>query len=65
MCEGNYFELFQLMKKFYTAYRMEIPKLFKLLVFNYFFSNGNTHLKKLRHSRNTLWRLLAVKNTIL
>lgn len=43
--EGNYLELFHLMKKFLPAYRIEIPKLFKLLVFNYLFSNGDAHLK--------------------
>jgi len=43
--EGNYLELFQLMKKFLPAYRIETPKLFKMLVFNYLFSNGDAHLK--------------------
>ncbi|SHG15838.1 serine/threonine-protein kinase HipA [Salegentibacter echinorum] len=43
--EGNYLELFQLMKKFLPAYRVETPKLFKILVFNYLFSNGDAHLK--------------------
>lgn len=43
--EGNYLELFQLMKKFLPAYRIETPKLFKILVFNYLFSNGDAHLK--------------------
>ena len=43
--EGNYLDLFQLMKKFLPAYRIETPKLFKLLVFNYLFSNGDAHLK--------------------
>ncbi|GHA47677.1 hypothetical protein GCM10007103_30870 [Salinimicrobium marinum] len=43
--EGNYLELFHLMKKFLPAYRIETPKLFKILVFNYLFSNGDAHLK--------------------
>ncbi|WP_081212294.1 type II toxin-antitoxin system HipA family toxin [Salegentibacter sediminis] len=43
--ECNYLELFQLMKKFLPAYRIETPKLYKLLVFNYLFSNGDAHLK--------------------
>lgn len=43
--EGNYLELFELMKKFVPAYRIESPKLFKLLLFNYLFSNGDAHLK--------------------
>ncbi len=43
--EGNYLDVFHLMKKFLPAYRIETPKLFKLLVFNYLFSNGDAHLK--------------------
>lgn len=43
--EGNYLELFELMKKYLPAYRVERPKLFKLLLFNYLFSNGDAHLK--------------------
>ena len=43
--EGNYLELFQLLKKFLPAYRIETPKLFEILVFNYLFSNGDSHLK--------------------
>ena len=43
--EGNYLELFQLMKKYLPAYRIEVPKLFKLLIFNYLFSNGDAHFK--------------------
>lgn len=33
------------MKKFLPAYRIETPKLFKVLVFNYPFSNGDAHFK--------------------
>lgn len=43
--EGNYLELFHLMKKFLPAYRIETPKLLKQLIFNYLFSNGDAHLK--------------------
>ena len=43
--EGNYLDLFELIKKFLPAYRIETPKMFKLLVFNYLFSNGDAHLK--------------------
>lgn len=43
--DGNYLDLFELMKKFLPAYRIETPKLFKLLIFNYLFSNGDAHLK--------------------
>ena len=42
---GNYLELFQLMKKYIPAYTVEAPKLLKLLMFNYLFSNGDAHLK--------------------
>lgn len=42
---GSYLELFDLMKKFLPAYRLETPKLFKRLVFNYLFSNGDAHFK--------------------
>lgn len=42
---GNYLELFEQMKKFLPAYQLEAPKLFRLLVFNYLFSNGDAHLK--------------------
>lgn len=42
---GNYLELFRLLEKFVPAYKIEAPKLFKLLVFNYLFSNGDAHFK--------------------
>ena len=42
---GNYLEIFQLMQSHLTTYKVEAPKLFKLLVFNYLFSNGDAHLK--------------------
>ena len=42
---GNYLELFELMKAHLPAYKLEAPKLFKLLVFNYLFSNGDAHFK--------------------
>ena len=42
---GNYLELFDLMKKHLPAYKTEAPKLFKLLAFNYLFSNGDAHFK--------------------
>lgn len=43
--QGSYLDLFHLMKQFLPAYKLEIPKLFTLLVFNYLFSNGDAHLK--------------------
>ena len=42
---GNYLELFELIKVHLPAYKLEAPKLFKLLVFNYLFSNGDAHFK--------------------
>ena len=43
--DGNYLEIFHLLKKFVPAYPIEAPKLLKLLLFNYFFSNGDAHFK--------------------
>lgn len=42
---GSYLELFEIMKKHLPAYKLETSKLFKLLVFNYLFSNGDAHFK--------------------
>jgi len=42
---GNYWELFELMRTHLPAYKVEAPKLLKLLIFNYLFSNGDAHLK--------------------
>lgn len=42
---GNYFELFELLKKFVPAYSVESHKLYKIILFNYLFSNGDAHLK--------------------
>ncbi len=42
---GNYLELFQIMKMHLPAYKTEAPKLLKILVFNYLFSNGDAHFK--------------------
>lgn len=42
---GNYLDLFKLMEKFLPAYKVEAPKLLKLIMFNYLFSNGDAHLK--------------------
>lgn len=42
---GSYLELFELMKKHLPAYQLEAPKLFRLLVFNYLFANGDAHFK--------------------
>lgn len=42
---GSYLELFQLMKMHLPAYKLEAPKLIKMLLFNYLFSNGDAHFK--------------------
>lgn len=42
---GNYLELFELMQQYLPAYKLEAPKLLKILVFNYLFSNGDAHFK--------------------
>lgn len=42
---GNYLEIFQLLKTSLSTYKLEAPKLFKILVFNYLFSNGDAHFK--------------------
>lgn len=42
---GNYLELFHLLKKFVPAYILEAPKLLKIIIFNYLFSNGDAHFK--------------------
>ncbi|NOU18186.1 MAG: HipA domain-containing protein [Bacteroidales bacterium] len=42
---GNYLDLFKLMEVHLPAYKLESPKLLKLLVFNYLFSNGDAHFK--------------------
>ncbi|HMS98140.1 MAG TPA: HipA domain-containing protein [Saprospiraceae bacterium] len=42
---GHYWELFELMKNYLPTYKIEAPKLLKLLIFNYLFSNGDAHFK--------------------
>ncbi|TVP43339.1 MAG: type II toxin-antitoxin system HipA family toxin [Mongoliibacter sp.] len=42
---GNYLEMFELMQRYLATYKIETPKLFKILVFNYLFSNGDAHYK--------------------
>lgn len=43
--QGNYLELFALMKQSLPAYQVEAPKLFRRILFNYLFSNGDAHIK--------------------
>jgi serine/threonine-protein kinase HipA len=42
---GSYWDLFELMRENLPSYKVESLKLFKLLLFNYLFSNGDAHLK--------------------
>jgi serine/threonine-protein kinase HipA len=42
---GNYLEIFELMQKYLTIYKLEAPKLLKTLAFNYLFSNGDAHFR--------------------
>jgi serine/threonine-protein kinase HipA len=42
---GSYWDIFELMRKNLPSYKVESLKLFKLLIFNYLFSNGDAHLK--------------------
>jgi serine/threonine-protein kinase HipA len=42
---GNYLDLFKLIEMNLPAYSIEALKLFKLIVFNYLFSNGDAHFK--------------------
>ncbi|NPD47369.1 type II toxin-antitoxin system HipA family toxin [Lentimicrobium sp. S6] len=42
---GNYLDLFKILKKHVPAYLIEAPKLLKIIIFNYLFSNGDAHLK--------------------
>ncbi len=42
---GNYLELFRLMQAHLPLYKTEAPKLLKVLIFNYLFSNGDAHFK--------------------
>jgi serine/threonine-protein kinase HipA len=37
--------MFELMRNYLTTYKIEAPKLLRLLVFNYLFSNGDSHFK--------------------
>jgi serine/threonine-protein kinase HipA len=42
---GNYLDVFHVLKKYVPAYPVESVKLFKLILFNYVFSNGDAHFK--------------------
>ena len=51
---GNYLELFNLLKSNVPAYTVEAPKLLKILIFNYLFSNGDAHFKNFSLSETTM-----------
>lgn len=42
---GNYLDLFNLMQTYIPAYKLEALKLYKIILFNYLFSNGDAHFK--------------------
>ena len=43
--DGSYYELFQALKQFLPSWEAQAERLFRLLLFNYLFSNGDAHLK--------------------
>jgi serine/threonine-protein kinase HipA len=43
--EGSYEEIGALIKTYCSAWRIEIERFYKLVIFNYLFSNGDAHLK--------------------
>lgn len=43
--QGSYADLFELMRQYLPSYKVESLKLFKIIIFNYLFSNGDAHLK--------------------
>ncbi len=52
----SYEEIADLMKKYISAYPIEIEKFFKLLIFNYLVCNGDAHLKNFSVFRNIEFR---------
>ena len=51
---GNYADMGVVFQRFVAAWKVEITKFFRLIVFNYLFSNGDAHLKNfsLQQSEN-------------
>ena len=43
--EYSYLEIGKLIKQYVNAYEVELEKFYKLVLFNYLFSNGDAHLK--------------------
>lgn len=50
--EGSYLEIGELIKKYVPASMIAIENFFKIIVFNYIFSNGDAHLKNFSLTRN-------------
>ena len=50
--EGSYLEIGELIKKYVPASMIAIENLFKIVLFNYVFSNGDAHLKNFSLIRN-------------
>ncbi len=48
----SYEEIAALLKKHVSAYKIEIEKYFKIIIFNYLFSNGDSHLKNFSLYKN-------------
>ena len=48
----SYEEIAELIKKYVNAYPVEIEKYFRIVLFNYLFSNGDAHLKNFSLYRN-------------
>jgi serine/threonine-protein kinase HipA len=42
---GNYLDIFDLLRNYLTTYKIEAPKLLRILIFNYLYSNGDAHFK--------------------
>lgn len=51
-CDFSYEEIAELIKKYVNAYPVEIEKYFRIVLFNYLFSNGDAHLKNFSLYRN-------------
>ncbi len=52
--EGSYLEIGELIKKYVPASMIAIESFFKVVLFNYVFSNGDAHLKNFSLIRNDL-----------
>ena len=53
----------EILKKYVPAYPIESIKLFKLILFNYLFSNGDAHFKMFFINRNSI-RRFSIKSRI-